>query len=111
MVRSISFTRFAASLIGGAGLLAIASCQEVTSEVLPQLRPTEQPEQTASPPAEQTSSPYAELEQAVHTQINQYRAEQGLPPLELNAEISAVARQHSQAMADGQAPFSHDGLC
>jgi uncharacterized protein YkwD len=110
MVRFISFAKFAASLVGGAGLLAIASCQEVTSEVLPQLRPTEQPEQTASPSAGQTSSPYAELEQAVHTQINQYRAEQGLPPLEFNAEISAIARQHSQAMAEGKAPFSHDGF-
>lgn len=110
MVRSTSFARFAASLIGSAGLLAIASCQEVTSEVLPYLRPTGQPEQTASPSASQPPSPYAELEQAVHTQINQYRVEQGLPPLELNAEISEIARQHSQAMADGQAAFSHDGF-
>ncbi|NJO48563.1 MAG: CAP domain-containing protein [Leptolyngbyaceae cyanobacterium RM2_2_4] len=86
------------------------SCQEVTYEVLPQLRSTEQSEQAASPPAGQTSSPHAELEQVVHAQINQYRAEQGLPPLEFSAEISEVARQHSQAMAEGQAAFSHDGF-
>ncbi|NJO76445.1 MAG: CAP domain-containing protein [Leptolyngbyaceae cyanobacterium RM1_406_9] len=110
MVRSTSFARVTALLVGAVGLVAIASCQEVTYEVLPQLRSTEQAEQAASPLTGQTSSPYAELEQAVHAQINQYRVEQGLSPLEFNAEISEVARQHSQAMAEGQAAFSHDGF-
>ena len=103
MVRFISFARFAATLVGAVGMVAIAACQEVTSEVLPQIRPADSP---LDPP----SSLYADLEQTVHAQINQYRAEQGLPPLEFDPEISEVARQHSQAMAGGQVPFSHDGF-
>jgi uncharacterized protein YkwD len=50
------------------------------------------------------------LEQAVLTQINQYRASRKLAPLTLNATISGQARAHSQAMANGQVPFSHNGF-
>ena len=50
------------------------------------------------------------LEQAVLTQINQYRASRKLAPLTLNATISEQARAHSQAMASGQVPFSHNGF-
>ena len=50
------------------------------------------------------------LEQAVLTQINQHRATLKLPPLTLNATISEQARSHSQAMAIGQVPFSHNGF-
>ena len=50
------------------------------------------------------------LEQAVLTQINQHRASLKLPPLTLNATISEQARAHSQAMANGQVPFSHNGF-
>jgi uncharacterized protein YkwD len=107
MVRFISFAGCATSFVSAASLVAIAACQEVTSEVLPQIRPTES---IQAAPANQSPSPYAELEQAVHAQINQYRSEQGLPPLEFNPKISEIARQHSQAMAAGQVPFSHDGF-
>ena len=50
------------------------------------------------------------LEQNVLTQINQYRASRKLPPLTLDARISEQARGHSQAMASGRVPFSHDGF-
>jgi uncharacterized protein YkwD len=53
---------------------------------------------------------FADLEQAVHEQVNAYRAEQGLPPLTLDERISQQSRLHSEAMASGQAPFSHDGF-
>ncbi len=52
----------------------------------------------------------AALEQAAHAQINQYRAQRGLPALTLNTEISAQARSHSQAIATGTTPFGHNGL-
>jgi uncharacterized protein YkwD len=42
--------------------------------------------------------------------INEHRAEHGLAPLELDAEVSAIAREHSAHMADGSVPFSHDGF-
>lgn len=57
-----------------------------------------------------TSPTYGTLEQSVHTQINKYRQSQGLAPLTLNATISAQARAHSQAMAQGKVPFSHQGF-
>lgn len=50
------------------------------------------------------------LQQAVHAQINQYRTGRGLPPLRLDARISQQALVHSQAMASGQVPFSHNGF-
>ncbi|UBF27800.1 CAP domain-containing protein [Kovacikia minuta CCNUW1] len=49
-------------------------------------------------------------EQAVHNQINQYRVSRGLPPLTLDSQINAQARAHSQAMASGRVPFSHNGF-
>jgi uncharacterized protein YkwD len=52
---------------------------------------------------------FAELEQAVFEQINQYRAEQDLPPLILNAEMNDQARLHSEAMAASR-NLSHDGF-
>lgn len=50
------------------------------------------------------------IEQAVHTQINQYRNQRGLPPFQLDANISNQARGHSQNMANGTVPFSHNGF-
>ncbi|MBW4580050.1 MAG: CAP domain-containing protein [Tildeniella nuda ZEHNDER 1965/U140] len=50
------------------------------------------------------------LEQAVLTQINQYRSSRKLPPLALDTRISDQARGHSQAMANGRVTFSHDGF-
>ncbi|MBD2663496.1 allergen V5/Tpx-1 family protein [Richelia sinica FACHB-800] len=50
------------------------------------------------------------LEKSVFEQINQYRAVHGLPKLTLNANISHQARIHSQNMANGKVPFSHNGF-
>ena len=50
------------------------------------------------------------LEQSVLRQINQYRADRKLSPLKLDARISTQSLAHSQAMANGQVPFGHDGF-
>jgi uncharacterized protein YkwD len=50
------------------------------------------------------------MEQSIHTQINQYRRSKGLPTLTLNSRITQQARAHSQAMANGKVPFSHQGF-
>lgn len=69
-----------------------------------------------TPTAEVTSSPtvasgsFAEMEREVFRQVNQYRQSQNLPPLEANDRIAQEARSHSQAMAEGRVPFSHDGF-
>jgi uncharacterized protein YkwD len=46
----------------------------------------------------------------VHQLINAYRVSIGLPTLTLNETISRQARAHSQNMAGGVTPFSHDGF-
>lgn len=56
------------------------------------------------------STPHSTLEQSVHQQINQYRQAHKLPPLTLDPRISEQARAHSQAMASGKVPFSHQGF-
>ncbi|MBD6618364.1 CAP domain-containing protein [Komarekiella sp. 'clone 1'] len=50
------------------------------------------------------------LEKSVFDQINRYRAAKGLPKLTLNANITKQARIHSQNMANGKVPFSHQGF-
>jgi len=50
------------------------------------------------------------LEKSVFTQINQYRAKRGLKQLNLSEKISQQARIHSQNMAAGKVPFSHQGF-
>jgi uncharacterized protein YkwD len=51
-----------------------------------------------------------DLEKSVFDQINRYRTSKGLPKLLLNAKISRQARLHSLNMANGKAPFSHQGF-
>lgn len=50
------------------------------------------------------------LERAIHEQVNKYRQSQNLPPLTLNSAITQQSRLHSQAMASGKVPFSHQGF-
>jgi len=49
-------------------------------------------------------------EQKTHDKINEYRSQQGLPPLQLESRINDIARVHSQDMAIGKVEFSHDGV-
>jgi uncharacterized protein YkwD len=51
-----------------------------------------------------------DLEKSVFEQVNRYRSALGLSKLNLNAEISKQARIHSQNMARGKVPFSHNGF-
>ncbi len=56
------------------------------------------------------SASLAALEQSIHQQVNQYRQSRNLPSLKLDARISQQARGHSERMAKGTVPFSHDGF-
>ncbi|MBW4636046.1 MAG: CAP domain-containing protein [Iphinoe sp. HA4291-MV1] len=51
-----------------------------------------------------------DLERSIFDDINRYRASKGLPKLSLNTRISRQARIHSQNMANGKIPFSHQGF-
>jgi uncharacterized protein YkwD len=46
----------------------------------------------------------------IHDLINEYRASQGLKPLELNTSISKVAADHSRDMSKGKVDFGHQGF-
>ncbi len=50
------------------------------------------------------------LEKSVFEQINRYRVSRGLTKLTINANITKQARIHSQNMANGKVPFSHQGF-
>lgn len=52
----------------------------------------------------------ADLEKSVYEQVNKYRASRQLPPLTLNSSIIEQAKIHSQNMANGKVPFSHNGF-
>lgn len=55
-------------------------------------------------------APEASMEKEVWTLANKFRSSQGKKTLEWNDELSRIARQHSEAMAKGTVPFSHQGF-
>lgn len=52
----------------------------------------------------------AEIAKSAHQQVNEYRASQGLAPLEFNTLISEQAKIHSENMAQQTVDFSHEGF-
>lgn len=58
----------------------------------------------------QNSGEFTKLEESVHQKINRYRQSRNLPTLTLDVTISKEARLHSEAMAKGEVPFSHQGF-
>ncbi|MBD2092162.1 CAP domain-containing protein [Microcoleus sp. FACHB-1515] len=112
------FRLFSIALTGATALLA-SGWLLLSEQTGTPLTPTEFAEQLGRlrdqvtdvpPPAVAATSQYANLEQAVHDQVNEYRAEQGLPPLTLDPRISEIARQHSADMAAGRVEFGHAGF-
>ena len=62
-------------------------------------------------PAPSAPAPAAStLERQMHELVNQRRAARRLAPLRWDDRVAAIAREHSQAMASGRRPFSHDGF-
>lgn len=58
----------------------------------------------------QQMQPNPDIEQAILSEINQHRIEQGLGSLELDLFISEVAREHSRNMASSSVAFGHSGF-
>lgn len=96
-------------LVIAGGLSSCSSLSEVSAKTNQSASPN-----NVSPLTLSQNSPAASdivaLEQSVHQQVNQYRKSKNLPPLTLNSTIIQQARNHSQAMANGTVPFSHDGF-
>lgn len=88
------------------GLIGCDSLPSITDKVLP----AKETSSGASASKAVTSGANASLEQSIHQQINQYRQSRNLAPLTLDPRISERARIHSQNMASGRVPFSHEGF-
>lgn len=50
-----------------------------------------------------------EFEKTILILVNQYRRQHGLASLEINNDISEIARNHSSNMANGLSNWGHDG--
>jgi uncharacterized protein YkwD len=61
-------------------------------------------------PSSQAAVSLTSLEKSIYQKVNQYRKSKKLPPLKLDSAIVQQARKHSEAMAKGKVPFSHDGF-
>lgn len=68
------------------------------------LPPAAPPDSRAAPP------PTSTLEREIHSLVNQHRTRARLAPLQLDDALSAIARDHSRAMAERRRPFGHDGF-
>lgn len=90
------------------GLSSCSSSFEFPSGATSSLPSDNAPSSTVS--QNPNPSQFATLEQSVYQQVNQYRQSRNLPPLKLDARISEQARLHSQEMASGRVPFSHQGF-
>lgn len=58
----------------------------------------------------QSEDSIKEIEKQVLNLVNEYRSSKGLPALAYNDKIYIEAKKHSQNMAQGKTPFSHDGF-
>ena len=97
-------------LVLGSGLMNTSirahNSTEQTNAGQPSLIPPSQVAMLNTTTSIQTNA----LEKSVFEEINQYRVSHNLPKLRLNTHITQQARIHSQNMANGKVPFSHEGF-
>lgn len=93
------------AIVGGLSLSAHADNRANLTSSIPA-----QPSIASVSLAARTDSTTQALEQAVYRQINQYRARKGLSALTIADSLTQQARLHSQDMATGKMPFSHQGF-
>ena len=102
-------TMLCGALVMAGGLSSCGSLLQVFAKTPQSTSPNNMPPLILSQNSP-AASDVAALEQSVYQQVNQYRKSKKLPPLTLNSTITLQARNHSQAMANGTVPFSHDGF-
>jgi len=95
----------ALTIVGSLSLSAHADNRASLTSSIPA-----QPSRASVNLAARTDSTTQALEQAVHRQINQYRVSKGLSALTIADSLTQQARLHSQDMAAGKVPFSHQGF-
>ncbi|HEY9861947.1 MAG TPA: CAP domain-containing protein, partial [Candidatus Obscuribacterales bacterium] len=95
------------------GLAGVFTAQNPAPAVTKPISRTLQPANSHTPLVAQTpttASSLSAVEKSAFDQINKYRASKGLPALTWNAAIAEQSRIHSQNMANGKVPFSHNGF-
>lgn len=50
------------------------------------------------------------IEKEIYQLVNEYREQQGLPPMAYNDDIADIAQDHSSNMARGKVRFGHGGF-
>lgn len=115
MMRYLFNGRILTALILATGAVEIftnSQAPTLAAKVARQVPPFAASRQQLPVSVAQTSPPNSvdAIEKAVYSQVNQYRASRGLPPLTANLSMSEQARTHSQNMASGQVPFGHQGF-
>ncbi|BAY88376.1 MULTISPECIES: CAP domain-containing protein [unclassified Tolypothrix] len=108
MLRQTAFGIALSTLVLASGL----TTTPISGHSSPQKNPNNKPLSIASNQvvASNTVFKTTALEKSVFDQINRYRVSKGLSKLTLNANITRQARIHSQNMANGKVPFSHQGF-
>ena len=89
--------------------IALSGCVIIASNDSNEQPKTRKPSPTSVSPNLDSAS-IIDLEKSIYQQVNQYRQSRNLPPLTLNTTISKQAKVHSQDMASGKVPFSHQGF-
>ena len=112
MMRSLVNSTVLSSLVLTIGVLAGSANAQQPTPMVKINRQEVLPATQISTPIyiAQADTSIASLEQAVRDRVNQYRASRSLPALAIDTRISEQARIHSQNMATGKVPVSHDGV-
>ncbi|PMB50310.1 alkaline phosphatase [Fischerella thermalis CCMEE 5201] len=106
MIRQSAFGTALSMLVLAGGLTTTSLGHTSTKKLLASQALLSPSSQVASTVTFKTT----DLEKSVFDRINRYRISLGLKKLTLNANISKQARIHSQNMARGKVPFSHQGF-
>ncbi|MDJ0800920.1 MAG: CAP domain-containing protein [Calothrix sp. MO_167.B12] len=107
MFRQTAFGIALSTLVLGSGLTTIPVPGHTSTKDTTDSQPTETFSRLV---ATSTNFHASVIEKSVFEQINRYRTSKGLPKLKLSQKVSRQARSHSQNMALGKVPFSHQGF-
>ncbi|MDB9447965.1 CAP domain-containing protein [Anabaena sp. CS-542/02] len=110
MFRQPAFGIALSTLVLASGLINTSITSHGSTESTNRSQPLLIPPSQAAILTTTTSIQTNALEKSVFEKINQYRVSQNLPKLRLNTDITEQARIHSQDMANGKVPFSHEGF-
>ncbi|MBE9179148.1 CAP domain-containing protein [Oculatella sp. LEGE 06141] len=87
-------------------LFALTGCDITTTEQIIERVPSvtrlpgRDADEATPPGVDAPEAGLGEMERYVHSRINEIRQQEGLDPLQYNAELAAVARSYSQRMAE-----------